>query len=103
MNIINKGLLKLVMLPSPLYRRMGVNTSQLEAILAIKLTMDDRRVSPLQQTRRNAKSKPPRMATIGTMFLSALLGVIFIFFLYLGANRVTQLTFYFCAFFLMLS
>ena len=52
MNIINKGFLKLALLPAGIYSRMGVNLDQLRSILHVKLTMDDRRPNSIQQTRR---------------------------------------------------
>jgi ABC-2 type transport system permease protein len=103
MNIINKSFMKLALLPAPLYRKMGVNLMQLRSILNIKLTMDDRRVSGLQQTRQRRTNKPVTMATIVTMVISAVMGLVFLYCFMLGANRVTQLTIYFSMFFFMLA
>ncbi|MDB5197307.1 MAG: hypothetical protein JWP88_1678 [Flaviaesturariibacter sp.] len=103
MNIINKAFLKLALLPAPLYKSMGIHLPQLRSILHTKLTMDDRRASPLAQARRNKKSKPVSMATLGTMLLSALMGVFFLFAFAIGKDPQTQLTFYFSMFFFMLS
>src|SRR4051794_440448 len=103
MNIINKSFLKLALLPAGLYESMGVNLSQLRAILHTKLTMDDRRLNPMQQARRKKNAKPVSMATLGTMFLSALMGLIYLVSFMIGADIVTHLTFYFSFFFFMLS
>ncbi len=103
MNIINRFLLKTVLLPEPLYKNIGVNVPQLKAILTTKLTMDDRRPPALSQIRRRTKDKPVSMATLGTMAISALLGLFYLLLLSIGSNVVTQLTFYFTAFFVMLS
>jgi ABC-2 type transport system permease protein len=103
MNPINKVFLKLALVASPLYKKMGVNLHQLRAILHTKLTMDDRRVSTLAQTSQRKRKKPVNMATIGTMFLSAVMGVLFLYTFSIGSERTTQLTFYFSMFFFMLA
>jgi hypothetical protein len=103
MNIINRIFLKIALLPAPLYQKMGVNTLHLQAILATKLTMDDRRPNTFQQTQRKKNKKPISMATLGTMLMSALLGLIFLFSFSIGVNMVTSLTFYYSMFFFMLS
>ncbi|PZR27925.1 MAG: hypothetical protein DI535_08255 [Citrobacter freundii] len=103
MNIINKGFLKLAMLPSSVYTKMGVDNNALSAILNIKLTMDDRRVNPMQQARRGKSNKEVSSATIITMVVSAVLGFLYLVAFYIGANIVTGLTFYYFMFFFMLS
>lgn len=103
MNIINRFLLRVVFLPSPLYRNMGVDMPKLKAILTTKLMMDDRRPPALGQMRRRTKTKAVSMATLGTMFVSAVLGVVYLLLFSVGANPVTQLTAYFTVFFVMLS
>jgi ABC-2 type transport system permease protein len=95
MNIFNKFFLFLALLPSALYRKMGVNTAHLHAILKAKLMMDDRRVSSLQQTKKRKKPKPPNYATVGTMFMMAIFGCVFLFCFGLGHDYLTQLTLYF--------
>lgn len=103
MNIINKTFLKLVLLPSGIYRRMHVNIPQLRSILHVKLLMDDRRRGVLQQTSTRKKEKPVTLATLGTMLLSALLGLVYLMTFMIGDDIVTHLTFYFSLFFFMLS
>jgi ABC-2 type transport system permease protein len=103
MNTVNKTFLRLVLLPSGIYRRMNVNVTQLKSILSIKLTMDDRRVGVMQQTRRRKKNKPVSYATIGTMLISGLLGLVYLMAFMVGQDMVTHLTFYFSLFFFMLS
>lgn len=103
MNVINRSLLKFALLPSAMYRNMGVNLPQLKAILHTKLTMDDRRPSSIQQARKTQSKKPVSRATVGTMVLSAVLGLIYLLFFSIGADKVTQLSFYFSMFFFMLS
>jgi len=96
MNIFNKIFLRLVLLPSGLYRKMGVDIPHLKAILNTKLLMDDRRVSGIQQAKRRKNLKPPKNATIGSMFMTAILGSIFLFSFSIGKDYLTQLTIYFC-------
>jgi hypothetical protein len=103
MNIINKGFLKLALLPASFYRSMGVDTVHLKAIVTTKLIMDDRRPISLHQTRRRNKEKKVSLATLGTMAISALLGLVYILVFSIGTDIVTQLTFYFTLFFFMLS
>jgi ABC-2 type transport system permease protein len=103
MNIINRVFLKAALLPAGFYSRIGVNTAQLKSILTTKLTMDDRRPPSLSHMRRRKKDKPVSKATIGTMLVSALFGVFYLLLFSLGKDVVTQLTFYFTVFFVMLS
>jgi len=81
MNILNKALLYLVLLPKKLYEKMGVSNAHLKAILTYKLIMDDRRPNSIQQSKqRNAtKKKEVSNASIGTIFLSAVMGTVFWF------------------------
>src|SRR6476619_5386049 len=103
MNIINRALLRLALLPSPLYRKINVDVSQLRAILSTKLTLDDRRPGTLQQTRARKSSRPVKSATIATMFSSALMGLVFLLAFVIGNDIITQLCFYYSFFFFMLS
>src|SRR6059058_5356507 len=102
MNIINRSLIKLTLLPAPFYRKIGVNIPQLKSILRIKLVMDDRRPNTIQQTRMRKSEKQISMATIGTMAISTVMGIMFLFCFFIGQNMVTGLTFYFTMFFFML-
>lgn len=103
MTVINKAFLKFALLPSAAYRIMGVNTKQLRSILQTKLTIDDRRPNTLQQTSYRKKDKPVTAATIGTMIVSALMGLLYLLAFSVGSNMITHLTVYFTFFFFMLS
>lgn len=103
MNIINKGFLKLALLPSPVYKKLGVDERALSAILHVKLTMDDRRLSALQQARQRKTDKQVSSATIFTMLISAVFGLLYLIAFYFGRTIVTGMTFYFFMFFFMLS
>jgi ABC-2 type transport system permease protein len=102
-NPVNKVFLKLVLVPAPLYQTIGVNVEQLKSILVTKLIMDDRRPNTIQQTRTRNKGKQVSMATLGTMLMSGLIGLVYLFAFSVGSNMVTSLTIYFSMFFFMLS
>ena len=95
MNLFNKALLKVVLLPAPVYEKMGVNVSHLKAILTTKLIMDDRRPNSFQQMRQKARKKPITNATLSTLFMSILAGCLFIYVCFYLANSITQFTIYF--------
>ena len=103
MNIVNRFFLKLVLLPKKLYAGAGVNTVQLQSILSVKLMMDDRRPNTFQQTQQRKKEKQVSTATLGTMLVSAILGLMFLLVFGIGQNVVTQLTLYFSMFIFMLA
>ena len=52
---------------------------------------------------REEKGKACFNGNVGTMFFSALLGVVYLFAFSIGNDMITQLTFYFSMFFFMLS
>ena len=55
---------------------MGVNISQLRAILTAKLMMDDRRPLHLNRKNKKTESKPSKYADIGRLLISGLLGLV---------------------------
>jgi hypothetical protein len=101
MNIINKLLLRLVMLAAPLFRKMGVDVFLLEVIVSTKLVMDDRRPASIRQ-RQKQNNKPVKWATLVTMFFSAILGV-FLLFAFRVSDPVAQLVVYFLMYTFMLA
>lgn len=101
-NIINRFLLSTVLLPSALYKRMGVDVSHLKSILHTKLIMDDRRPNTIQQTRQK-KDGNITGATLGTMFISAVMGACFLFSFFVGKDDVTHLTIYFSMYIFLLA
>lgn len=102
MHVLNRALLKGILLPKGLYRRMGINTGLLRAILVTKLTIDDRRPNSMQMVRKRDE-KPINAATIGTIFMSALLGLLYLGAFFFSDDEATSLMFYFSLFFFMLS
>jgi ABC-2 type transport system permease protein len=104
MNIINRFFLKTVLLPASLYRNWGVNTDHLEAILTAKLTMDDRRTNAFAMAKqKRKKDTPPTKATLFTMLVSLIIGLVFLYTFAIGDDYVTKLTFYFSFFIFMLA
>lgn len=103
MNIVNRFFLNIVLLPSSIYERMGVDIAQLKSILKIKLAMDDRRASSFQQTRAQKNKKPIKLATLGTMFLTLMMGAFFLFSFFIGNDDVTKGTIYFSMYIFMLA
>ncbi|GGH57837.1 hypothetical protein HNQ91_000301 [Filimonas zeae] len=101
MNIINKLLLRLVMLAAPLYRKMGVDVFLLEVIVSTKLVMDDRRPNAIRQKKKQ-NNKPVKWATLATMFFSALLGV-FLLFAFTVSDTIAQMVVYFLMYTFMLA
>lgn len=94
MNIINKLLLKFTLLPAGLYRKLGVDTNHLKAILTTKLIMDDRRPNTFQQIQKK-NTKPINFATLLTMLWSLIMGAVFLVSFYVGKNHITHFTVYF--------
>jgi ABC-2 type transport system permease protein len=102
MNPVNRFLLFLVMLPASLYRKLSVDTTHLQAILRIKLLMDDRRPNSIQQVQKKKNSKPVRFATLGQMLYSLFMGLFFLFAFGVGADDITHITLFFTVFIFIL-
>ena len=103
MNVVNKFLLGVVMLPHSLYARLGVNVSHLRSILTTKLIMDDRRPNTFQQVQRKKPDKPVTFATLGTLLMSAFMGLFFLISFSIGKDYVNHLTIYFSLYIVLLS
>lgn len=103
MNIINKALLHLVLLPSKFYEQLGIDTQHLKAILTAKLTVDDRKPNTLHQTTFRKKEKPINAATVGTVLISLFFGFCYLLAFSIGRDSITQMSFYFFLFFFMLA
>jgi ABC-2 type transport system permease protein len=92
-SVVNRFLLGLIMLPAPVYRRMGVNTSHLYQVLDMKLLLDDRRPNSLIRKNSNAEesSNKPLLAWL----LMAFMGFIFIIPIITVNDPITALTAYY--------
>ncbi len=97
---MNKIFLWIAMLPSGLWRSMGVDTVQMEAILTARLKMDDRK--PLSFGRQRQK-KNMRFASALNMFVSFCLGGLYVMTLDSFKETVLGLAGYFTLFLTLLS
>lgn len=98
---MNKLFLKLVLLPSGLWRGMGADIPQLEAILEAKLKVDDRK--PLSFGRPQRQNKPRKYGSFMNMFISFCMGLLYLLPLSLIPNRIISLTLFFSMNIVMLS
>jgi len=103
MNFIDKFLLKLFLLAAPLLQKIHVDLNHLKAILIAKLTMDNRRPAAFQQMQRSKEKKEINSATLGTMLISFIMGLFFLFSLMIGDDLTTKLTVFFSMFIFMLA
>ena len=78
---MSKMLLWLVMLPSALWRALGADSAQLRAILQAKLIEDNRKPLAFGGSKgvERKKKKQTKNTSIKTMFLSFIMGLIYIF------------------------
>lgn len=104
MNKVNIFLLKLFLFPKALYQKLGCDVKQLEAILTLKLLMDDRRPNSFQQIRNKNtnEAKVVNNATLWSMFTSLIMGLFFLMFFF-SDDAVTNITLFFFAFFVLLA
>lgn len=103
LNIVNKILLKAMLLPAALYRKSGANTRQLQSILEYKLMMDDRRPNTLHQTKQQTQEKPISGSTVGMMLLAVFMGLIFIISFFISNDILTSFTIFFSMYIIMLA
>lgn len=98
---MNKFLLFLILLPKGLYRALGADVDHLKAILKVKLMLDDRRPLALGKP-QTKKKKPVRFMTALSVFISIVIGFIYMIPLSLD-DRFMGLWLYFTVFLVMLS
>jgi hypothetical protein len=101
--MINRFLIGLVLMPSSIYAKMGVNVNHLRAILQVKLMMDDRRPNTFEQIKQDSKKRALNFATIVKMVVMSLFGLLFIFPFFITSNTTTQFTLYFSMFIFFLA
>jgi ABC-2 type transport system permease protein len=98
---MNKFLLFLILLPKKLWAALGADVNHLRAILKVKLMLDDRR--PMAMGRQQqVRKKPVRFMTALSVFLSMVIGAMYIFPLMLD-DTFMGLWLYCTVFLLMLS
>ncbi|MGN6508212.1 MAG: hypothetical protein ACTHLD_01965 [Chitinophaga sp.] len=100
---MNKFFLSLIALFNPLWRKMGVNTEQLHAILDVKLKMDDRRPNAYTGMRQQQQNKARKNGSWAIVLVSLLMGVFYLFIFALGNNLVLQFFLWFSVFTVMMS
>lgn len=101
---MNNWILRLVMAFKPFYKGLGVDTGQLEAILWVKLTMDDRRPrNVFNRGQQQKRKKAFKNGTIGTILTSLVLGGVYLFVFAVSQDYLTGFTLYFLMFMVMLS
>jgi ABC-2 type transport system permease protein len=101
---MNKFLLKLVMLFSPLWEKLGASIPHLTIILQTKLMMDDRRPNAMMITRGQQQTKKDRKGGSFILFLiSFLMGCFYLFVFSLGKDWILPMFVYCAAFMTMLA
>ncbi|MDE3253751.1 MAG: hypothetical protein KGO92_13170, partial [Bacteroidota bacterium] len=102
MNWINRFFLAILLIPKGFYRKLGIDLNQLQSILTYKLLMDDRRPNSIHQTQKRKQEKPIRLATLGTMLYSMIIGIFFLVGFVLGKDEATKFTIYYSMYLFML-
>ncbi len=103
-NVINKALLHFVLLFGKLYIKLGANLPQLKAILTYKLMMDDRRPNTFTQMRQQKKKDAIVSGqTLRTIFLSAVMGLLYLLAFLYSSDITSSLFIYFSMYMFMLA
>ena len=104
MNWLNKLLLKIFLFPKEFYSKLGCNNKHLEAIVTLKLLMDDRRPSSFSQMRKQQKQKKEiSNATLWGMIGSLMIGLFYLMAFAVSDSYVTNLTLFFTFYITILS
>ncbi len=98
---MNKLLLKLIMLPSFLWKSLGADLVQLEAILTMRITIDDRK--PVGIGRRQNQKKDIKHGSITSALIFAAMGIMYSFPVWIIEDRVFGMSVYFSLLFLILT
>ncbi len=101
-NYINRFLLWLFLLPAGVYQKFGVDIPHLKAILVAKLTIDDRTATGLYKARSGSKDSDASFATLFTMVISLVMGLIFLF-VFAYEDDLTRMTMFFTLYGFMLA
>lgn len=98
---MNKLLLKLAMLPAGVYKNMGADIPQLEALLQVKLLQDDRKPVAFGRTRKQKKEHKNGIWL--NVFLALMTGIVYMMPLIGMPNLVFSLWAFYTLFLFMLS
>lgn len=90
--VINQFFLWIVLLPSTVYQKFGIDLVHLKSILAVKLMMDDRRTGLFNKSRQT--DKPSDFATVIMIVVAFVIGAVFLF-AFRFTDDITRLTLYF--------
>lgn len=99
---MKKLFLRFILLFNPIWKKLGIDTYQLEAILETKIMMDSRRASLFNTAARgtNKKLKNQDWANIAIFLF---MGIMFMTFMITFEDKVTALMLYFTAWLVMLA
>ena len=100
---MNAIILSLLSVLNPVWRKMGVDIYQLNEILRIKLIMDNRRPAYRLMGGNSGKTKEVNYATLFTMGVSLLMGLLFLLIFKFITDPVMQLLIFFSAFVSMMA
>jgi hypothetical protein len=103
MNILNKWLLKVILMPAGLYTKWGINSVMLHSILRHKLLMDDRQPNTLKINFNPEADEEINNATLFTIVFSFVLGLLFLISFFIGINLLLQGLIFYSIFIVMLS
>lgn len=90
---MNKLFLKLVLLPSALWKGLGADLVQLEAILNTRLILDDRK--PMTIGKQDKPKKDRKYGSLLGMFIYTIMGFVYMMPLVAITDRIISLAFYF--------
>lgn len=99
---MNRFYLAIVALLNPLWKRLGVNVSQLRAILQAKLIMDDRRPNAYTQMQQK-KKKEMKNGSVVMLLVSLLMGVFYLFFFFVSNDHLMQMFMWFSVYMVMMA
>jgi hypothetical protein len=103
MNIINAFLLNFFLKPAGIYNRMGVDIIKLKSLLTCKLIMDDRQPFSFGQSRQKGTDEPVNNSTWLALGIYLLMGLLFIFFFFIGNSPSLHFTAFFSMYIVMLT
>jgi ABC-2 type transport system permease protein len=88
---------------SPIWKRLGVNPEHLDAILFVKLTMDDRRPNVYNRARQKKQKSEVSNSTWVTVLMSGFMGAVLLFVFKVCTDDMSGLSLFFLMFMVMLS
>ena len=97
-------ILRFIGLFSRLWVRLGVNPDHLDAILRVKLTMDDRRPGAFNRAQQRKSKREVKNVSWVTMVMAGLMGAFYLYLLIgIATDDISGLTLYLVMFMLMLA